>query len=168
MQRGPRTVSFSRQVLSRAAIIAIIFGTALALFNQTEVIFGAAEIQWLPLILGYLTPFLVVSVSQVLGIRAARAASIWIVEIRESFPKTLISHGIPGRALALSLAVGGINTAIIVSEIVLAGRGYDQLPVALILQALILPLAFGALSQAVAYRRAVRQPDRFAALGISH
>ena len=61
------------------------------------------------------------------------------------------------RAVVLSLAAGGISTAIVATDSLLAGHGLDQLPVASILQALILPAVFGALSQAVSFRRAVGQ-----------
>jgi hypothetical protein len=156
MRRQPPAVSPAKQVLTRAAIVAVILGTILTLLNQPNAIFGTAEIQWLPLTLVYLTPFLVVSVSQILGTRQARKAPAWVMELREGFAATLVSHGIPARAIALGLAAGSINTAIVVTDGLAAGRGLDQVPVALIAQALILPVIFGALSQTLSFRRAIR------------
>ena len=152
-----RTAALSKPILARAAIVAALLGSILTLLNQPDAIFGDAEIGWLSLILVYLTPFLVVSVSQVLGIRAAGAARPRVKQSRESFFATVFSHGIPMRAVVLSLAAGGISTAIVATDSLLAGHGLDQLPVASILQALILPAVFGALSQAVSFRRAVGQ-----------
>lgn len=152
---APGTAALSKQILARAAIVAVLLGSALTLLNQSDAIFGDADIRWLSMILLYLTPFLVVGVSQVLGIREARAAPIWATEPHESFFTTVFSHGIPRRAVALGLAAGSINTAIVATDILLAGGSLDQLPVALVVQALTLPAVFGALSQALSFRRAV-------------
>ncbi len=163
MQGAARPASQLPQVLRRAAIIAAILGSTLAILNQSDAIFGKAEIQWLRLILVYLTPFLVVSLSQALGLRAARKASARMTGLGESFFATLTSHGIPARAFALGLAAGTINTAIVASAALIAGDGLDRLPLALIAQALTLPILFGALSQAMSFRRAIRQARPVAA-----
>ncbi len=55
-----------------------------------------------------------------------------------------------------SLAVGSTNTAIVTASALLAGRGLDELPTALIVQAVTLPAIFGALSQTLAYRRTAK------------
>ena len=159
LQGDANSASWLKQVLARSAIVAAILGSTLALVNQSEVIFGAAEIRWLPLFLAYLTPFLVVSLSQTLGLREARKASARMAGLRESFVATLFSHGIPARAVALGLGDGVINTAIVASAALFAGRGLGQLPLALIVQALTLPVLFGALSQAVSFRRAIRRAE---------
>ena len=150
----------AKQVLARAAAVALVLGSTLTLINQSDAIFGAAEVRWLPLTLVYLTPFLVVGVSQVLGIRAARRALARVTELRESFLGTILSHGIPARAIVLGLVAGGVNTAIVASAGLLAGRGLGELPAPLIAQALVLPAVFGALSQAISFRRAVRRTAR--------
>ena len=145
----------ARQILLRAALVAIILGSILTIVNQTDAIFGSGAIAWLPLALVYLTPFLVVTVSQILGVRRARADLI-LPAARfhaESFATTIASHGIPTRAMALGILVAVVNTAIVATTSVLAGHGLQAVPVALILQALSLPILFGALSQALAYRR---------------
>ena len=144
-----------RQILRRAVIIAGVLGSALTLINQPGAIFGASELKLLPLVLVYLTPFLVVAVSQGLGIRAARSLSTRLMEFREPFLQTLISHGIPKRAIQLGLSIGCTNAFIVTSATLLAGQTLDQLPVSLILQALTLPILFGALSQVLAFRRAI-------------
>ena len=129
MQGAARPPSQLTQVLRRAAIIAAILGSTLALLNQSDAIFGKAEIQWLRLILVYLTPFLVVSLSQTLGLREARKASARMTGLGESFYATLTSHGIPARAFALGLAAGAINTAIVASAALIAGDGLEgELP----------------------------------------
>jgi hypothetical protein len=75
VMRGQQpAVSLAKQVLTRAIVIATILGTTLTLLNQPSAMFGAAKFQRLPLILVYLTPFLVVCVSQILGISQARKA----------------------------------------------------------------------------------------------
>jgi hypothetical protein len=163
MQGAANSASQLKQVITRSAIVAVILGSTLALVNQSDAIFGAAEIRWLPLALAYLTPFLVVSVSQSFGIREARKTLAWMTELRESFLETLISRGIPARAFALGLAAGAINTAIVASAALIAGDGLDRLPLALIAQALTLPILFGALSQAMSFRRAIRQARPVAA-----
>ncbi len=60
-------------VLRRAALVALILGSVLTLANQSSAVFGSENIQLLPLLLVYLTPFVVVTISQVLGARQAAA-----------------------------------------------------------------------------------------------
>ena len=151
-----RSVSLSKQVLGRAAIVALLLGSTLTLLNQPDAFFGTAKIKWLTLTLVYLTPFVVVSASQVFGIREARKAATRISEFRESFVETLFSHSIPARAIAMGLAAGSINTGIMITDNLLSGRDIDTLPVALIAQALTLPAVFGVLSQALSFRREIR------------
>ena len=121
MQNAALPPSQLKQVLIRATVVAAILGSALALLNQSSAIFGAAEIDWLRLALLYLTPFLVVSLSQALGLRAARRASVRTAVLGESFTATLFVHGIPARAVALGLAAGAINTAIVATAALMAG-----------------------------------------------
>ncbi len=144
------------QVLIRAVVVAALIGSVLTLVNQADAMTGSDQIEWLPLVLVFITPFLVVSASQVFGIREARKSAGRTGHQRESFINTLLSHGIPGRALVLSLAVGSTNTAIVAASALLAGRGLDELPAALIVQAVTLPAIFGALSQTLAYRRTAK------------
>ena len=72
MQGAASSASQLKQVFTRSAIVAVILGSTLVLVNQLDAVFGASHIQWLPLTLAYLTPFLVVGISQAFGIREAR------------------------------------------------------------------------------------------------
>ena len=145
------------QIIKRSAIIALIIGSVLSILGQSNVLFGGADIQILPMILAFLTPLTVVAFSQVFGIRAARRALSINYNETPYFVRTLFSHGIPARAVATGLVAGGTNTFIVVIAILLTGQGIDQLPTALILQALTLPIIFGALSQALSFRRTISQ-----------
>lgn len=147
-----------KQVILRAAVVAIILGTILAFANQAGGILGNAEIRLLPLALAYLTPFLVIVLSQLFGLREARRMRARPTARRESFIATLISHGIPARAIMLGIAAAGANTAIMASQMMIDGGRVDQLPLALIVQALTLPAIFGALSQTLSLRRALNDP----------
>ena len=79
---------------------ALILGSVLAVLNQSDEIFGPAHVQWLPLVLVYLTPFIVVTLSQAVGIQRAKRdrAEKPSMELRPgSFVQTMGSHGIPAR-----------------------------------------------------------------------
>ncbi len=146
-------------MLLRAALVASILGSALTLANQAGAVFGPETIRLLPLSLVYLTPFVVVTISQLLGTRQA------VAEVRrggarrpaaETFGTTALSHGIPSRAAGLGLLAGSLNTAIVTTAAFLEQGNLNALPLPLLAQAFSLPLVFGALSQALAYRRAAK------------
>ena len=148
----------SRDVLSRAFIVALVLGSVLTLINQPNALFGGAEVQVLPLVLVYLTPFIVVAISQALGshraIREAQFDNGWPRQ-DDGFIETAMSHGIPLRALFLATIIGVTNTLITgLTQLVSSGTLSD-LPTAVIGQAFILPLLFGLISQTISYRRAV-------------
>ena len=154
-----RTSLVDAAVLRRAAIVALVLGSILTLANQTDALFGDAPVQILPLLLVYLTPFVVVTISQVLGMRRARydaGRDLAHDFSRDTFARTALSHGIPLRALLVGLAVGSVNTAIVLSAAWLERGSVAGVPSALIAQAYILPMLFGLLSQAISYRRAAR------------
>ncbi len=145
------------EVIRRAGIVALILGSVLTLANQSGAIFGGDSVQVLPLVLVYLTPFVVVTVSQVLGIRRAlqdvgqgRASA----SPRDAFLATALSRGIPLRSLLLGSIVGTVNTSIVLSATLMDGGNLADLPTALIGQAFVLPMLFGLVSQAISYRRA--------------
>ncbi len=148
------------EILRRAAVIAFGLGSILTLANQAEAIFGAGKLQLLPLVLGSVTPFVVVTVSQLLGIQRA------ILDARregrndpadEPFPLTALTHGIPSRALGLGLLVGGLNASLVTTAAFLESGNPGAVSSALLGQAFSLPVLFGVLSQAIAYRRASRR-----------
>lgn len=158
-QQAPSLASLiNMDILRRAGIVAVLLGSTLVLANQSGAIFGDDTVQVLPLALAYLTPFIVVTISQVLVLRrAARDARSPRSFARHdtAFLATAMSHGIPGRALLVALAVGIANTSIVASSVLIASGSLANLPTAVIAQAFVLPLLFGLLSQTIAYRRAV-------------
>lgn len=144
-------------VLRRSAIVALVLGSLLALANQFPALFGSADIQYLPLSLVYLTPFAVVTVSQVLGIRQAQldaARRDTPTPLTEPVLATLLSHGIPGRAVYTGLAAGSVTSLITLSAGVLESGTLTIPPLAPLAQSFILPILFGLLSQTIAYRKA--------------
>ena len=150
--------SLNGDVLRRAALVALILGSALTLTNQPGAIFGSENIRLLPLLLVYLTPFVVVSISQMLGAQRAaadarrgKACELGV----ETFASTAFSHGIPSRAAQVGFVVAGVNTAIVLTTSFLEQGNLNALPLPLLGQAFALPVLFGALSQAIAYRRAI-------------
>ena len=142
-------------ILVRAALVALILGSVLTLANQWDAVVWGAEFDLLPLVLVYVTPFVVVAISQVLGIRRALAdARRGPGPLRERFLATAVSHGIPGRAVLTGLLIGGADTSIVVAVALAQSGGLTAVPVALLGQAFTLPILFGLLSQSIAYRRA--------------
>ena len=158
-QKDPSFASLiSIDILRRAVLIALLLGSVLTLANQSGAIYGRDVIQVLPLVLVYLTPFVVVTVSQVLGLRRATldARSPHSFARQDAaFFATAISHGIPLRALLVALVIGTANTSIVASSALMARESLSILPTALIAQAFALPMLFGLLSQTISYRRAV-------------
>lgn len=148
----------SRDILNRAFIIALLLGSVLMLANQSGAILGDDAVQVLPLVLVYLTPFIVITVSQVLGLRRATldVRSLRSIAHRDAtFVATAMSHGIPRRALLVALVIGTANTSIVASSALMTSDSLSNLPNALIAQAFVLPMLFGLLSQTISYRRAV-------------
>ena len=145
-----------KTIIKRAAIIAIIIGSSLTLVNQTDAVFGNAMFEIVPLALVFLTPFLVVSVSQIFGIREAHKLAAH--ETLGGFLGTLFIHGIPIRAIALGLTIGVTN--IIIVAVANSVQRFEQLPLALMIQGLTLPIVFGAISQNLSFRRTFAQITR--------
>lgn len=158
-QENPSFASLiSKDILGRALLIALLLGSVLALTNQSGSIFGDDTLQILPLALAYFTPFVVVTISQVLGLRRATtdARSLGSIVHRDAtFLATAMSHGIPRRALLVALAIGTANTTIVASSALMVSGSLSNLPNALIAQTFVLPMLFGMLSQTISYRRAV-------------
>ena len=150
---------FTAQVFIRAAIVAIIIGCTLVLINQFDAIFGQSQLQYLPMSLAFITPFVVVSLSQVFGARAAKKLLLQgssILRLQQGFFQIVLSHGIPLRAIIMGIVAGSVNTAIVATINLSVGKDLDQLPFPLILQALTLPIIFGALSQVLSFRRVIK------------
>ena len=152
------TALISKDILRQAVVIALLLGSVLVLANQSGAIFGHGTVQVLPLVLAYLTPFAVITVSQVLALRRATLdarSPRSFARHDAAFFATALSHGIPRRALLVALVVGIINTSIVATGALMTNGSLANLPNAVIAQAFVLPMLFGLLSQAIAYRRAV-------------
>jgi hypothetical protein len=152
------TSLISKEILRRAFLIATMLGSILTLANQSGAIFGSDEIQVLPLVLVYLTPFVVITVSQVLGLRRALldARSPRYFSRRDTaFLVTAMSHSIPRRAFFVALVIGIANTFIVASSALILSGSISNISTALVAQTFALPMLFGLLSQTLAYRRAM-------------
>ena len=161
--RELRWLSFAdRAVILRSAIVAVVIGTVLTLITQLDWVIGNAPLQRLSFVLAFVTPFLVVAISQVVANRKAFADKTrhHVSTGREGFLATSISHGIPVRAFAIALIIGSVNTAIIVAISLVRTGNLAEVPVSLLGQVFALPLFFGVMSQAISYRRAVRMKHR--------
>lgn len=158
-QEGPPIASFIRRdILLRAFFIALALGSVLTIANQSGAIFGDDTIQVLPIVPVYLTPFVVITVSQVPGLRRATldARSPRSFERHDAaFFATAMSHGIPRRALSVALVIGTTNTSIVASSALMTTGSPSSLPTALIAQAFVLPMLLCLLSQTISYRRAM-------------
>lgn len=142
-------------VISRSAVVALVLGTVLTVINQRQAVFDAAAFEFLPTLLVYLTPFIVVTLSQATAARAAAkdgASEIAASARAEPILAVLVSHGIPARAVVIGTVIGTINALIVLAA---AGGRIDVLPVVPLVQAYTLPVLFGLLSQAITYKREI-------------
>lgn len=146
----------SAPILARALAVALILGSILTAINQPGFFSGASAFEVLPLALVYITPFAVVTLSQILGIRQALRDGKPLSG-GERFLATIFAHGIPARAAWTGFLVGTINGAITVSAALIATGNLTDIPAPLLVQAYTLPVLFGLLSQAISYRRAAAQ-----------
>ena len=146
----------NRAVFLRSAIVAVVIGSALTLVNQSGWVVGSDPLQILPFILVFVTPFVVVTISQVVAVRRAFIDSTrhGAPTSPEGFIATTISRGIPASAVAIGLIIGSINAIIILAAALLRSGDLAPVSVALLGQVYTLPVFFGVLSQAISYRRA--------------
>lgn len=149
----------TRATFLRAAIVAIVIGSILTLVNQPGWIVGSEPLRFQPLILVFLIPFAVVTVSQVAGARRAHIDSVELEASAspESFIATVVSHGIPARAVAIGLVFGSLNLVIVLSDALLRSGDLAAVTVVPLGQAYVLPLLFGLFSQTISYRRSIRR-----------
>lgn len=143
-----------RAVILRATIVAVVIGSLLTLVNQSDWITGNEPAQLLQLVLAFITPFAVVTVAQVAGLRQAqldidRHGS---AARREGFVATAASHGIPSRGLVIGLVFGSLSAIIVLTNALLQTGNFATVSVVPMVQAYVLPLLFGMLSQAISYR----------------
>ncbi len=149
----------NRAIFLRATIIAVVIGSALTLINQSGWVAGSEPLQLLPLIMVFLTPFAVVTIAQLAGVRQAHVDSVrhGAPARPEGFIATAVSHGIPARAVAIGLVFGSLNAIIVLADALLRSGDLAAVSVAPLGQAYVLPLLFGLLSQAISYRRSSYQ-----------
>ena len=147
-------------VIIRAAIIAVIIGTVLTLVNQSGWVAGTEPLQVLQLVLVFALPFGVVMAAQILAARQAQRDSSGqtVAASSEGFARTISSHGIPARAVAIAVVFGSLNAALVVANTLLHGNDVSTIAIVPLGQAYVLPLVFGLLSQAIAYRRLRFEP----------
>lgn len=152
----PELTQLKNGVLRRSMTLAFIIGSLLTLVNQFKALFGSNPIEILPLILVYVTPFIVIAISQYTGLR-----QVWsdckeglIPMIEEHLLATMLSHKIPIRAVTIGFIIGSVNSVIILTWEFLRTGTIGTTTVALLGQAYLLPVLFGFLSQALAFRRA--------------
>lgn len=150
-----RSLIWNRGIKTRAAIIALIVGTLLTIINQPNAVFGPSELHWVPFVLMYLTPFVVVSVSHVLGQQAASRIDGRYGERHERFLMTLMSHGVARRAIALGGLIGLFNITLVLAIGGSDGGQSSPRSINLLFQTILLPVVIGTLSQSLSFRRAV-------------
>lgn len=147
-------------ILGRAAVVALVLGSILTLSGQAEAIFGVEELRLLPLVTAYVTPFVVVTAYQLLGIQRAVSdvrQGARVAFAAEGILTTAFTHGIPSRAFRIGLLAGGVSTLIVIAASLVETGNLSAVSWALSGQAFVLPVFFGVLSQAIAYRSASRQ-----------
>ena len=144
-----------RAIFVRAAIIAVMIGSVLTLINQTGWVLGRDSLDVLQVILVFGLPFGVVTVSQIVGLRRAYLDCVGqsASATPESIMATAVSHGIPARAVAISLAFGSLNASIVLADVILRSGDLAAVSVVSLGQAYALPLLFAELSQVISYRR---------------
>ncbi len=145
----------NRAIFLRATIIAVVIGIVLTLINQSGWVAGSEPLKLLPFIMVFLTPFTVVTIAQIAGVRQAYIDSVGrgAPAGPEGFIATTISHGIPARAAAIGLVFGSLNAIIVFADALLRSGAHAAVSVVPLVQAYVLPLLFGLLSQTISYRR---------------
>lgn len=145
----------SVSVIVRAAIIALVIGSMLTAINQGDALMGGSEIAVVSLIMVFLTPFLVVLISQAWGARAAADdAALALPQAEdESLFQTAAAHGIPLRAALLAVLMGVLNTGALIATNMASTGELGPLPITPLIPAFVLPAVFGLLSQTISYRR---------------
>jgi len=141
-------------VLKRSVIIAAIIGSLLTLVNQPLSIFGNEPLVKFKLILVFVVPFIVISISQVFGKHQAEIDSQFQFS-HEKLLKTMVSHNIPTRALVICLIVGSLASVVTLSNFLLHDKN-TNIDWTFMIQPYLFSLFFGAFSQAISYRRHIK------------
>ena len=103
----------SQSIVLRSTIVAVVLGSILTRINQPGWVSGSEPLQLLPFILVFLTPFAVVMVAQIVGVRQAHIdfAGQGMPASPEGFITTIASHAIPARAVVIGVVFGSLNAS---------------------------------------------------------
>ncbi len=153
-----RGVSFKYltvDVLKRSLILSIIIGAILTLLNQPSAIFGQVELKLLPTIFMFITPFIVITLSQLVANEQARIheANGQKRSRNISFVNILVNHNVVPRALIIAVVMGLINCILMGLISLYENESLSLLSTSLVVQFFILPLIFGGLSQTLTLKR---------------
>ena len=156
--RGVGFKYLTLDVLKRSLILSMIIGVTLTLLNQPSVIFGQTEFKWLPTAFMFFTPFIVITLSQLVANEQAKID--WPHgqnSVQDSgFLNVLFNHNIAHRALIIAVVMGLIN-CILMGLISLYKIGnMSLLSTGLVLQFFIFPFIFGAFSQTMTLKRQLK------------
>ena len=143
-------------IARRSTVLALIIGCSLTLINQWEGLFGNAELRLLPLVLVFVTPFLVISASQWVSYHRVWRLTTTVKDPERGLVDMFSSRGILVSALMIGLTAGTLNSGIVLTELILRTGSAAGAPIVLIIQAYSLPVLFGIYSQALAHQRATK------------
>jgi len=149
--------NFDIHALKRSVIIAAIIGSVLTFVNQTSAILGNESLVKFKLILVFVLPFIVISISQVLGKYQAEIDKVdsQFQFSHEKLLKTMVSHNIPVRALVICLIVGSLASVVTLSNFLLHDKN-TNIDWYFMSQPYLFSLFFGAFSQAISYQRHIK------------
>ena len=144
-------------VLIRSFLMALIIGSLLTLLNQSDALFSDAAFEWFRLISVFVTPFMVIAISQLVATQQAvnDIARNQTGAVYPQFVGTLFAHNIPFRALMIGLVIGSTNSLIILINAYFQTGDFSDVSLSVLVQFYVLPFVFSALSQTLTYRRSV-------------
>lgn len=144
-------------VLKRSLLLTMIIGIILTLVTQSSAVFSDAAFEQLPLLLAFVTPFVVITISQLVATRQADSDAIdGLASVTNtSFITTLVAHNILFRALVIGLIIGSATSLLILISSFSQTGDFSNAPLSLLAQVYVFPIVFGALSQTLTYRRYV-------------
>ena len=132
------------RIVVRAIIGALIVGTGLNVLNQS--------LSPLQSVMMFVTPFFTISIAQLLGIRAARRLHV-PGSPAPSMGQTLRKHALFCNAVLIGVVMAASNASLMVIAGAMETGQLVLLNPLILAQAFMLPVLFGAVSQALAYRR---------------
>ncbi len=144
-------------VLKRSLLLALIIGGILTLVTQPTALFSDGVFDRMSLVLAFATPFVVITISQLVATHQAVSDAIDGLASTTNTPfiTTLVAHNIPFRALIIGLIIGSTTSLLILITTFFQTGDISNAPLSLLAQVYVLPVVFGALSQTLTYRRYV-------------